>query len=73
MRDECAGKTNQTLFIDQSRYKVCYYCYYFVFFQDYGTFFIYEGEEKLKLWLTISWNEFSVGHESLVFYLYQGS
>ena len=45
MRDECAGKTKQTLFVDQSHCKVC--CY-FVFFQDYGTFFIYEGEEKLS-------------------------
>ena len=28
--------------------KIYYYCCYFVFFQDYGTFFIYEGEEKPK-------------------------
>ena len=48
MRDECAGKTKQTLFVDQSRCKDCYHCCYFVFFQDYGTFFIYEGEEKPK-------------------------
>jgi len=48
MRDECAGKTKQTLFVDQSRCKDCYLCCYFVFFQDYGNFFIYEGEEKSK-------------------------
>ena len=47
MRDECAGKT-QTLLVDQSRCKDCYYCCYFVFFHDYGTFFIYDGREKPK-------------------------
>ena len=45
MRDECARKTKQTLFVHQSRYK---YWLHFVFFQDYGTFFICKGEGKPK-------------------------
>ena len=46
MQDECTRKTKQTLFVNHSGCKDCYYCCYFVFFQDYGTFFICEGEEK---------------------------
>lgn len=48
MRGECAGKPKQTRFVNESRCKYCYYCCYFLFFQDYGTFFICEDEEEPK-------------------------
>ena len=38
--DESAGKTKEMLSVDQSRCKNCYYCCYFVFFQDDGIFLL---------------------------------